>query len=147
MCVSIYHSSYTALNMLLTLSFYPCKSNATLLQILIDSIFVMLSRRVFNKQVTFLCVPTVLHFSPTCSFIRMGQTSYQGFCRNPGLRQPDPLISLSSMYQQVMSFHLIRIFPVRLKINDTTDRARSSLYLDLHIEIDSEDQNNTLQRK
>jgi hypothetical protein len=35
----------------------------------------------FNKQSAYLWVQTVLLFSPTCSFIRMRQTSYRGFSR------------------------------------------------------------------
>jgi hypothetical protein len=31
-----------------------------------------------------------------------------------------------------------RIYPIELEIKDTTERARSSSYLDLHLEIDSE---------
>ena len=31
-----------------------------------------------------------------------------------------------------------RIYPIELKIRDTTDTDRSASYLDLHIEIDSE---------
>jgi len=35
----------------------------------------------FNRQSAYLWVQTVLVFSPTCSFIRMRQTSYMGFTR------------------------------------------------------------------
>jgi hypothetical protein len=35
----------------------------------------------FNRQSAYLWVQTVLLFSPTCSFIRMRQTSYRGFSR------------------------------------------------------------------
>jgi hypothetical protein len=35
----------------------------------------------FNRQSAYLWVQTVLLFSPTCSFIRMRQTSYMGFSR------------------------------------------------------------------
>ena len=66
-----------------------------MLQVLIDNIFVMFS--------TDLWVQTVLLFSPSCSFIRMRQTSYRGFSRNTKRIQPDPLISRSAI--QMMSFH------------------------------------------
>ena len=33
---------------------------------------------------------------------------------------------------------LIRIYPIELEIKDTTDTDTSALYLDLHLEIDSE---------
>ena len=32
-----------------------------------------------------------------------------------------------------------RIYPIELEIKDTTDTARAASYLDLHIEIDSDD--------
>ena len=35
----------------------------------------------FNRQSAYLWVQAVLLFSPTCSFIRMRQTSYMGFSR------------------------------------------------------------------
>jgi hypothetical protein len=33
-----------------------------------------------------------------------------------------------------------RIYPIELKIKDTTDTDRSALYFDLHLKIDSEGQ-------
>ena len=53
----------------------------SMLEFLIDSIFVIFGGRVFNRQSAYLWVQTVLLFSPTCSFIRMRQTSYRGFSR------------------------------------------------------------------
>ena len=50
-----------------------------LLEFLIDNIFVIFGGRVF--QLAYLWVQNVLLFSPTCSFIRMRQTSYRGFSR------------------------------------------------------------------
>jgi hypothetical protein len=35
----------------------------------------------FNRQSAYLWVQTVLLFSPTCSFIRIRQTSYRGFSK------------------------------------------------------------------
>jgi len=43
-------------------------------EFLIDNVF-------FNRHSGFLRVQSVLLFSPTCSFIRMRQTSYKGFSR------------------------------------------------------------------
>jgi hypothetical protein len=51
-----------------------------MLEFLIDNIFAMFGERVF-QQLTYLWVQTVLLFTPTCSFIRMRQTSYRGFSR------------------------------------------------------------------
>jgi hypothetical protein len=49
----------------------------------------------FNRQSAYIWAQTVLLFSPTCSFIRMRQTSYRGFSRTTKRSQPDPLISHS----------------------------------------------------
>ena len=38
-----------------------------------------------------------------------------------------------------LKFFVDRIYPIELEIKDTTDTARSTSYLDLHIEIDSDD--------
>ena len=49
-----------------------------MLAFLIDNIFVMF----FNRQSAYLWIHTVIIFSPTCSFIRMRQTSWlQGFLK------------------------------------------------------------------
>jgi hypothetical protein len=45
----------------------------------------------------FLWVPTVLLFSPICSFIHMGQTSCKGFSIKMKGSQHDPLISRSAI--------------------------------------------------
>ena len=53
-----------------------------MLVFVIDIIFVVFGGgRVFNRQSAYLRVQTVILFSPTCSFIRMRQTSYTGFSR------------------------------------------------------------------
>ena len=41
-----------------------------------------------------LWVQTVLPFSPTCTFIRMRQTSYRDFSRKSKRSQPDPLFPI-----------------------------------------------------
>jgi hypothetical protein len=53
-----------------------------MLEFLIDNIYLLCLMDVFfNRQSAYLWVQTVLLFSPTCSFIRMRQTSYRGFSR------------------------------------------------------------------
>ena len=52
-----------------------------MLEFLIDHIFAMFGGRVFNRQSAYLWIQTALLFSPTCSFIRMRQTSYRGISR------------------------------------------------------------------
>jgi hypothetical protein len=42
-------------------------------------------------------------------------------------------------------YHII--YPIELEIKDTTDTDRSVSYLDLHLEMDSEGQNETLRQK
>ena len=48
-----------------------------MLEFLIDNIFVMFGNVFFNIHSAYLWVQTVFRFSPTCSFIRMRQTSYR----------------------------------------------------------------------
>ena len=50
-------------------------------EIFIDNILVMFSGRLFNRQSTFLWVPTALIFLPTWFFIRMRQYSSRGFSK------------------------------------------------------------------
>ena len=100
----------------------------------------------FNRQSAYLWVQAVLLFSPTCSFIRMRQTSYRGFSRKTKRSHPDPLISFTFRYiDDVLSLNnsrygdfVDRIYPIELEIKDTTDTDMSASYLDLHLAIDSE---------
>ena len=100
----------------------------------------------FNRQSAYLWVQAVLLFSPTCSFIRMRQTSYRGFSRKTKRSYPDPLISFTFRYiDDVLSLNnsrygdfVDRIYPIELEIKDTTNTNTSASYLDLHLGIDSE---------
>ena len=77
----------------------------------------------------------VLLFSPTCSFIRMRQTSYRGFSRKTKRSYIDDVLSLNiSRFGDFVD----RIFPIELEIKDTTDTEMSAQYLDLHLENDSD---------
>ena len=98
----------------------------------------------FNRQSAQLLVQTVLLFSPTCFLIRLRQTSYRGFTRQTERTQHDPLISRSviddvlSLDTSTFGDFVDGIYPIELKIKDTTDTARSASHLDLHLQSDSE---------
>jgi hypothetical protein len=76
----------------------------------------------------------------------MRQTSYKGFSRknekklarsfNFTFRYIDDVLSLNN-YR--LGDFVDRIYPIELEKKDTTDTDRSASYLDLHLEIDSED--------
>ena len=77
---------------------------------------------VFNRQSAFLYVPTVILFSPTCSFIRTRETSYRGFtCKKKLVVIQIAPIPLSLKYKipQIPQLH-INI--------DSEDRIRMKLY-------------------
>jgi hypothetical protein len=97
-----------------------------MLEFLIDNIFVMFGGRVF-QQSAYLWVPTVL-FPPTCSFIRMRQTSYMGLFKknekklarsfNFTFRYIDDVLSLNNSR---FGDFVDRIYPIELEIKDTTE--------------------------
>ena len=88
----------------------------------------MFNRRIFNTHLVFLWVPTVLHFSSTCSFIRTMQTSYRGFWRKTlFFRYIDHVFSLKKVWG-LCGAHLSH-WALKLRIQS---------YLDLHPHIDSE---------
>ena len=72
----------------------------------------------------------------------MMQTSYRNFSRKTKRRQPDPLISYDVLSLNNSRFcdFVDRIYPIELEIKDTTDTDRCASYLDLHLEIDNEQQ-------
>ena len=66
----------------------------------------------------------------------MRQTSYRGFSRKTKRSYIDDVLSLNiSRFGDFGD----RIYPIELEIKDTTDTEMSAPYLDLHLEIDSED--------
>ena len=113
------------------------------LQSLIDNIFVTFDGRVFNRQSAYLWIQTAFLFLPTCSFIWTMQAIYRGFSRK---RKANPIFNFTFRYiDDVLSLHNSRlsdfvdpIYPIEHEIKDTTDIANSASYLDLHLEIDSE---------
>jgi hypothetical protein len=73
----------------------------------------------------------------------MMQAIYRGFSRK---RKANPIFNFTFRYiDDVLSLHNSRlsdfvdpIYPIEHEIKDTTDIANSASYLDLHLEIDSE---------
>ena len=82
--------------------------------------------------------------SSTCPFIRTRQTSYRLLKKNEKklarffnftFRYIDDVLSLNNSLGDFVDC----IYPIELEIKDTTIIARSASYLDIHLEIDSED--------
>ena len=91
----------------------------------------------FNRQSAYLWIQTVQLFSPTCSFIRMRQTSNRDFSRKTKRSYIDDVFSLNnSRFGDFVDC----IYPIELEIKVTTDTYRSASDLDLRLEIDSEGQ-------
>jgi hypothetical protein len=44
-----------------------------------------------------------------------------------------------NVFSLILSLMILFIYPIELEIKDTTDTMRFASYLDLHIEIDSDD--------
>jgi hypothetical protein len=49
------------------------------------------------------------------------------------------LLSVLSLNNSRFGDFVVRIYPIELEIKDTTDTDRSASYLDLHLEINSDD--------
>jgi hypothetical protein len=67
----------------------------------------------------------------------MRQTSYRGFSKKRKEASPFLYIILSLINSKLGDF-VDRIYPTELEIMDTTDADRSTSYLDLPLEIDSD---------
>ena len=87
----------------------------------------------------------MLLFFPTCSIIRVMQTSFRGFSRKSKKKLPRSfnftfcyIDYVLSLYNSRFGDFVDRIYPIELEIKDTTDTDRSASYLDLHLEIHSE---------
>ena len=89
----------------------------------------------FNRQSAYLWVQTVLLFSPTCSFIRMRQTSYRGFSRKTKRNQPDPLISRSAIQMMYGVRPIIRQSdnPIVRRSDSPTVRQSDKCFISLKI--------------
>ena len=88
----------------------------------------------------------VLLFSPTCSFIRMRQTSKQGLLKKNEKKLAWSVNFTSPYIDDVLSLNnsrfcdfVDRIYLIELEIKDITYTDWSASYLDLHLEIESED--------
>ena len=95
-----------------------------MLELLIDNIFVIFGRRVFQQTVGTKWVQILLLFLPTCSF-------------NFTFRYIDDVLSLNN---SKFGDFVDRIYPIELEIKDTTDTDTSASHLDLRFENDSEEQ-------
>jgi hypothetical protein len=93
-----------------------------MLELLIDNIFVIFGRRVFQQTVGTKWVQILLLFLPTCSF-------------NFTFRYIDDVLSLNN---SKFGDFVDRIYPIELEIKDTTDTDTSASHLDLRLENDSE---------
>ena len=125
------------------------KSVRSLTQIRIKKIYHQHARGLvgmfFKRQSVYLWVQPVLLFSPTCSCIRMRQTSYIGLLKK-NEKKLARIFNLTLRYiYDILSLNNSRfgdfvdcIYPIEPEIKDTTDADRSVSYLDLHLEIDSE---------
>ena len=116
-----------------------------ILEFLIDSIFVMFGGRVFQQTVG---IPMATNCDPLLSdlFLYSYEADFiQGLLKknekklarsfNFTFRYIDDVLSLTNSR---FGDFVDRIYPIELKIKDTTDTDRSASYLDLHLEIDSE---------
>jgi len=100
----------------------------------------------FNRESAYLWLQTVLLFSPTCSVIRMRQSSYIGFSRKNEKKLARSFKFTFHYIDDVISLNNSRfvdcvdhIYPIELEIKDTTETDMSASYLDLYLnlEIDS----------
>jgi hypothetical protein len=87
----------------------------------------------FNRQSAFICVPNCVSILASI-FLYSYKTDLKHGILNEAKRSlPDPLIS------SFVSDYLHRIYLIELQIRDATYTIRSALYVDTHLEIDSED--------
>ena len=117
-----------------------------MLEFLIDNIFAMFGGRVFQQTVG---IPMGTNCAPLLAnlFLYWYEADFiQGLLKknekklarsfNFTFRYIDDVLSLNN--SRFVDF-VDRIYPIELEIKDTTDTDRPASYLDLHLEIDSED--------
>jgi hypothetical protein len=113
-----------------------------MLEFLIDNIFVIFGRRVFQQTVGIpmgmLCSSS-RRFAPLFVWGRLhtgdSKKNQKKVARsfNYTFRYIDDILSLNnSRFGDIVD----RIYPIELEIKDTTDTDRSASYLDLHLEIE-----------
>jgi hypothetical protein len=98
----------------------------------------------FNRKSAFLWITTVFLFSPTCSFVRTRQTSYNGFWKKNEKKLARPINFTFRYIGDVLSPNnstfddfVDCIYPIELELKDTTVTSMSASCIDLHIEFDS----------
>ena len=117
-----------------------------MLEVLIDNIFSMFGGSVFQQTVGIPmgtnCAPLLVDlflYSYVADFIQgLLKKNQNKLARsfNFTFRYIDDVLSLNNSR---FGDFVDRIYPIELEIKDTTDTDRSASYLDLHLEIDSED--------
>jgi hypothetical protein len=120
-----------------------------MLEFLIDKIFVIFGGRIFQQTVgihmSTNCAPLLADlflYSYEADFIQgLLKKKRKKLCRsfNFTFRYIDDVLSLNN-YR--FGDFVDCIYPIDLEIKDTTDTDRSASYLDLHLEIDSENTKN-----
>jgi hypothetical protein len=115
-----------------------------MLEFLIDNIFVMFGGRVYQQTVG---IPMGTNCAPLLAdlFLSYEADFIQGLLKK---NEKKPVRSFNFTFRyidNVLSLNnsrfgdfVDRIYPTELEIKDTTDTDRSTSYLDLHLEIDSE---------
>jgi hypothetical protein len=116
-----------------------------MLEFLIDNIFVIFGGRIFQQTIG---IPMGTNCAPLLA--DLFRYSYEADVIQ-GLRKTNEKKLARSFYftfryiDDVLSLNnykfgdfVDRIYPIELEIKDTTDTDRSALYLDIHLEIDSE---------
>ena len=98
--------------------------------------YVIASVRKIVYVASFLSVPTVRLFSRTPSFIY--EAHFIHISRKTKRSDPDHITDVISLHNFKLGDFVDRIYPIVLEIKDTTDRAMSALYLEMHLEIYSE---------
>ena len=117
-----------------------------MLEFLIDNIFVIFGGRFFQQTIDIPmgtnCAPVLANlflYSYEADFVRgLLKNNEKKLARsfNFTFRYIDDVLSLNnSMFGDFVD----RIYPIKLEIKDTTDTDRFASYLDLHLEIGSEE--------
>ena len=103
-----------------------------MLEFLIDNIFVIFGGRIFQQTVG---IPMGTNWGTRHT--GASKTNEKKLARsfNFTFRYIDDVLSLNNY---TFGDFVDRIYPIELEIKDTTDTDRSALYLDIHLEIDSE---------
>ena len=119
-----------------------------MLEFLIDNIFVIFGRRVFQQTVGIpMCTNCVLLLADLFLY------SYEAYFMQGLHKKNEKTLARSfnihvPLYRYVLLLNNSRfgdfvdripVYPIELEIKDTTDTDRSASYLDLHLEIDTED--------